>query len=34
MYPIPAAWTNDGFSADLNPDLSERDKQLIREVYP
>lgn len=33
MYPIPAAWTNDGFSADLNSDLSEHDKQLISEVY-
>lgn len=33
MYPIPAAWTNDGFSADLNGDLSERDKQLIRDLY-
>ena len=34
MYPIPASWTNDGFSADINSDLSEKDKQLIREVYP
>lgn len=34
MYPIPAAWTNDGFSADMNTDLSETDKELIREVYP
>jgi hypothetical protein len=33
MYPIPAAWTNDGFSADLNTDLSEQDRQLISEVY-
>lgn len=33
MYPIPAAWTNDGFSADLTNDLSENDKQLIRDVY-
>jgi hypothetical protein len=34
MYPIPAAWTNDGFSADLNTDLSELDKLLVRDVYP
>jgi serralysin len=33
MYPIPAAWTNDGFSADLNADLSEQDKGLIRTIY-
>lgn len=33
MYPIPAAWTNDGFSADLNDDLSEKDVELIREIY-
>jgi hypothetical protein len=34
MYPIPAAWTNDGFSADLNSDLSEKDVEFIRTVYP
>lgn len=34
MYPIPAAWTNDGFSADLNEDLSEDDVAFIREAYP
>lgn len=34
MYPIPAAWTNDGFSAGLNTDLSDKDKELIAEVYP
>ena len=33
MYPIPASWTLDGFSADMNGDLSEQDVQLIREVY-
>lgn len=33
MYPIPAAWTNDGFSADLNADLSEQDVAFIHEVY-
>lgn len=34
MYPIPAAWTNDGFSAALNDDLSETDVAFIREAYP
>ena len=34
MYAIPAAWTNDGFSADMNTELSEKDKELIRTVYP
>lgn len=33
MYPIPAAWTNDGFSADLNSDLSPTDVDFIRRVY-
>lgn len=33
MYPIPAAWTNDGFSADMNPDLSETDREFIRREY-
>lgn len=33
IYPIPKAWTLDGFSADLNTDLSDRDRQLIRKVY-
>jgi serralysin len=33
MYPIPKAWTNDGFSADLNADLSELDKKLVSDVY-
>jgi hypothetical protein len=33
MYPIPAAWTLDGFSADLNADLSETDVAFIRGVY-
>lgn len=33
MYPIPAAWTNDGFSADMNADLSEQDVAFIHEVY-
>ena len=34
MYPIPKAWTLDGFSADLNSDLSPSDKALIHKVYP
>jgi hypothetical protein len=33
MYPIPAAWTNDGFSADLNADLSDTDVEFIRKEY-
>ena len=33
MYSIPASWTNDGFSADLNSDLSETDVEFIRSVY-
>lgn len=34
MYPIPAAWTTNGFSADLNQDLSATDKEFIRSAYP
>ena len=34
MYPIPAAWTTNGFSAGLNAELSDTDKALIRSVYP
>ncbi|HEY2401816.1 MAG TPA: hypothetical protein VGI23_15800 [Steroidobacteraceae bacterium] len=34
MYPIPSAWTLDGFSAGLNNELSANDKVLIRGVYP
>jgi serralysin len=34
MYPIPKAWTLDGFSAGLNSRLSQDDKDLIRSVYP
>ena len=33
MYPIPASWTLDGFSADLNRGLSETDKEFIRNAY-
>lgn len=34
MYPIPASWTLDGFSAGLNHELSDLDKGLIRSAYP
>jgi hypothetical protein len=34
MYPIPASWTNDGFSADLNKELSDTDRDFIRGAYP
>jgi len=34
MYPIPAAWTTDGFSSGFNTDLSEQDRELIRQCYP
>jgi hypothetical protein len=34
MYPIPASWTNDGFSADLNKGMSDTDKDFIRDAYP
>lgn len=34
MYPIPASWTLDGFSAGLNSDLTDTDKSLIGSVYP
>ena len=33
MYPIPANWTTNGFSAGLNSNLSAEDRQLIREAY-
>jgi len=34
MYPIPARWTKNGFSAGLNTDLSADDKSLIHQAYP
>jgi hypothetical protein len=34
MYPIPAAWTTDGFSVGMNKELSDTDKQFIRGAYP
>lgn len=33
MYPIPASWTTDGFSAALNRELSETDREFIRTAY-
>lgn len=33
LYPIPARWTKNGFSAGMNTDLSADDRRLIREVY-
>jgi serralysin len=34
MYPIPKAWTLDGFSSGFNGELSDNDKALIQGVYP
>ena len=34
MYPIPKTWTLDGFSADLNRELSPTDQTFIRSAYP
>lgn len=34
VYPIPARWTVDGFSADHNKTLSVVDKQFISVLYP
>ncbi|HEU5066304.1 MAG TPA: hypothetical protein VFT86_10610 [Gaiellaceae bacterium] len=34
MYPIPESWTLDGFSADLNDDVSDQDRQFIHQEYP
>ena len=34
MYPIPKAWTKNGFSSGLNAKLSGLDKQLIHIAYP
>ena len=34
MYPIPATWTLDGFSAGFNTGLSKNDKALIQKCYP
>lgn len=35
MYPIPKSWTENGyFSAELNSELSEKDRAFISEAYP
>jgi hypothetical protein len=34
MYPIPSRWTQNGFSAELNTDLSPKDVELIKKEYP
>jgi hypothetical protein len=34
MSAIPASWTTDGFSTELNRDLSDTDRRLIRDAYP
>ena len=33
-YPIPAEFTTDGFSVGLNTELSSKDKELIKKLYP
>jgi hypothetical protein len=34
MYPIPKAWTLDGFSAGENSRISEKDRDIVRAAYP
>jgi hypothetical protein len=34
MYPIPKAWTLDGFSAGMNSDVSTEDVEFIKQAYP
>jgi len=34
MYPIPKSWTTDGFSAGMNGELSDMDKNKVRSHYP
>jgi serralysin len=34
MYPIPAAWTLDGTSADFNTELSQTDREFVATAYP
>jgi serralysin len=34
MYPIPAQWTSDGFSTELNHSLSMQDRRFIQQQYP
>lgn len=33
-YPIPAEFTTDGFSVGMNTELSSKDKELIKKLYP
>lgn len=33
-YPIPAKFTTDGYSVGLNTELSAKDKELIKKLYP
>lgn len=34
MYPIPSAFTTNGYSVGLNTELSQQDKSFIAEMYP
>ena len=34
IYPIPACWTEDGFTVGWNKALSQADKQFIGQQYP
>jgi hypothetical protein len=34
MYPIPERWTIGDFSADLNSEISPRDRKFVRDAYP
>ena len=34
LYPIPANWTTNGFSAEHNYELSQSDRALIKRQYP
>lgn len=34
LYPIPASWTSDGFSAGSNKELSQTDRAFIQQQYP
>jgi hypothetical protein len=34
MYPVPPSWTQDGFSVELNSELSAMDRKFIHAQYP
>lgn len=34
IYPIPPNWTQDGFTVGWNNEISQKDKNFIRSVYP